>query len=149
TEALRLAKGRVNLYLDCKRVDPALLAREVRAAEVERQVVVYDTPEVLRAVRAAAGEKIALMTKWRSPFGLDRWIDDVRPHAVEIDAEDVTPEVCLAFHRRGIKVQAKVLGQDDRPEVWDRVERAGVDWVQTDHADEILARQALKTAKPD
>ena len=32
-EGLRLAKGRVNLYLDCKRIDPALLAREVLAVE--------------------------------------------------------------------------------------------------------------------
>ena len=62
-EALRLAKGRVNLYLDCKQIDPALLAREVLAADMGSQVVVYDSPHVLQAVRAAAGEKIPLMTK--------------------------------------------------------------------------------------
>ena len=71
----------------------------------------------------------------------------MRPAAVEIDAVDVTPETCREFHRRGIKVQAKVLGGDDRPEVWDRMAAAGVDWLQTDRAEEVLARQALKAIR--
>src|SRR5262249_2898302 len=98
-----------------------------------------------QAVRAEAGERIGLMTKWRPEFGLETWPDEVRPHAVEIDAGDITPEVCRAFHRRAIKVQAKVLGQDDRREVWDRVMSFGVDWLQTERAEESLARQALCT----
>jgi glycerophosphoryl diester phosphodiesterase len=69
-EALRLARGRINLYLDCKDVDPALLAREVLAAGMGRQVVVYASPDVLHAVRGAAGGEIGLMTKWRPSFGV-------------------------------------------------------------------------------
>ena len=143
-EGLALARGRVNLYLDCKEIDPPLLAREVIEARMERQVVIYDTPQVLEAVRAAASRELALMTKWRPRFGITPWVDEVRPAAVEIDAADVTPEVCREFKSRGIKVQAKTLGADDRPEVWDRVAAAGVDWIQTDLAEEVIARQALK-----
>ena len=85
----------------------------------------------------------------RPRFGLDGWIDEVRPHAVEIDAEDVTPEVCRVFHRRGIKVQAKVLDHNDKPDVWDRAAKDGVDWEQTDFAEEIIARRVLKAAGPN
>ena len=106
-EALRLAKGRVNLVLDGKNVDPAGLAREVLAADMGSQVVVYGTPDLLRAVRDEAGDRIGLMTKWRPAFGLESWIVEVRPDAVEVDAEDVTPEVCREFQGRGIKVEAK------------------------------------------
>jgi len=149
-EGLTRARGRVNLYLDCKDVDPAGLAREVLAAGMGRQVVVYDKPEVLQAIRSVAGEAIGLMTKWWPQFGLAPWFKEVRPHAVEIDAVDVTTAVCREFHRLGVKVQAKTLGDDDdRPEVWDRVAAAGVDWIQTDHAEEILSRQALKLIKPN
>jgi glycerophosphoryl diester phosphodiesterase len=143
-ECLELARGRVNLYLDCKDVDPARLAHDVIAAKMERQVVIYDVPSVLKAVRAATTGELALMTKWRPRFGISPWVDEVRLAAVEIDAGDVTPEVCREFHDRGIKVQAKTLGADDRPEVWDRVAAAGVDWVQTDVAEEVIARQTLK-----
>ena len=148
-EGLELARGRVNLYLDCKEVDPALLAREVIGAKMERQVIIYDRPEVLRAVReASGGEVLALMTKWRPRFGITPWVDEVRPAAVEIDAVDVTPEACREFHRRGIKVQAKTLGDDDRPETWDRMAEAGVDWFQTDLAEEVLGRMALRAIGP-
>ena len=128
-------------------MDAAQIAREVIAAGMTRQVVFYDEPGVLKAIRAAASEELAVMTKWRPRFGFAAWVDELRPAAVEIDAVDVTPEACRDFHRRGIKVQAKVLGQDDRPEVWDRVVAAGVDWLQTDRAEEILARLALKTTR--
>jgi glycerophosphoryl diester phosphodiesterase len=145
-EGLAIARGRVNLYLDCKDVEPALLANEVIAAGMAQQVVIYDSPERLRAVRAA-GAELALMTKWRPRFGFSPWVEQLRPAAVEIDATDVTPETCKEFHRRGIKVQAKTLGALDRPEVWDRMTAAGADWLQTDRAEDIIARQALKTIR--
>ena len=146
-EALELARGRVNLYLDLKDVDPAQLAREVVAARMTRQVVFYDIPAVLKMIRAAVTEELAVMAKWRPSSGIAGWVDDLRPAAVEIDAVNVTPEACREFHRRGIKVQAKVLGQDDRPEVWDRMAASGVNWLQTDRAEEILAQLALKTTR--
>ena len=51
-EVLALAKGKINLYLDCKRIDPKRLVEEVIAAGMERQVIVYDSPEVLAKVKA-------------------------------------------------------------------------------------------------
>src|SRR5262249_10544214 len=124
------------------------LAREVLATNMGRQVVVYASPDVLRAVRGAAGEAVGRMTKWRPAFGVTPWVEEVRPHAVEIDAADVTAAACGEFHRLGIKVQAKTLGDDDRLEVWDRAAAAGVDWIQTDRPEEVLARQALKRITP-
>jgi glycerophosphoryl diester phosphodiesterase len=147
-EGLRLARGRINLYLDCKDVDPAQLAREVLTAKMGRQVVVYASPDVLRLVRGAAGDAVGLMTKWRPAFGVTHWLKEVGVHAVEIDAAAVTAAACGEFHRAGIKVQAKTLGDEDRPEVWDRVAAAGVDWVQTDRPEEVLARQSLKMIRP-
>jgi glycerophosphoryl diester phosphodiesterase len=149
-EGLRLARGRVNLYLDCKEIDPAKLASAVIAAGMEHQVVIYDTPEALEAVRAAATRELAFMTKWRPRFGIAPWVNELRLAAIEIDAGDVTPDVCREFKSRGIKVQAKTLGADDRSEVWDRMAAAGVDWIQTDFAEEVIAHRAIKTmvAKP-
>ena len=144
TEGLERARGRINLILDCNEIDPAKLAADVIAAGMEHQVVILDTPAVLEAVRAAATRELALMTSWRPRFGVTPWVDDVRPAAVEIDAGDITPQVCREFKARGIRVQAKTVGADDRPEVWERMAAAGVDWVRTDLAEEVIARQALK-----
>jgi glycerophosphoryl diester phosphodiesterase len=148
-EALAVAKGKVNLYLDCKRIDPKLLVAEVMAAGMERQVIVYDSPAVLAQVKAASMGTVPGMTKYRPTMDFDAFIKDVAPAAVEIDAVDVTAELCRRFHAAGIKVQAKVLGENwDNPAVWERVIDAGVDWLQTDDPAGILffdARRRLGT----
>jgi glycerophosphoryl diester phosphodiesterase len=143
-EGLRLARGRINLCLRCKDVDPAMLAREVLEAKMGRQVVVSAKLDELRAVRGVAGEAVGLMAEWRPAFGMTTWVEDVRPHAVELGAADLTAEACGAFHRAGIKVLARATGDDDRPEVWDRAAAAGVDWIRTDRSEEVLARQSRK-----
>jgi glycerophosphoryl diester phosphodiesterase len=141
TECLMLAKGRLNLYLDCKEIDPELLAREILEADMARQIVVFDDLETLALIREKSDGRIPLMPKWHTAFGLKAWTEKWRPDAVEINVEEVTQEICRFFHQRHIKVQAKVLGEDDRPEVWDRMLAAGVDWLQTDRPADILAHR--------
>jgi glycerophosphoryl diester phosphodiesterase len=144
-EVLAIARDRANLYLDCKEIDPAQLARDITYAGMERQVVVVARPDVLRAVRSApGGDRLAVMPKWKAADGLSAFHDDLKPAAVEIQAGDVTAEACRFFHGRALKVLAVALKDNDRAEVWDRVIEAGADWVQTDRAEEVLARESLK-----
>ncbi len=150
SEALALAKGRINLYLDCKHIDAKLLVEEVIAAGMERQVIVYDSPEVLEKVKMVSHGAVPGMTKYRPmtmPF--KAFVENVAPAAVEIDADEVTAELCQRFHAAGIKVQAKVLGEKwDNPEVWGPVIDAGIDWIQTDAPAGLLffnARRRLGT----
>lgn len=141
-EALTLCKGRLNLYLDCKEVNPTLLAKEILDADMARQVVVFDDVESLAAIRAQSNGKVPIMPKWHPKDGLDAWVNQVHPDAVEINSDEVTPEVCRFFHDKGVKVQAKVLGDDDHAEVWDRMLAAGVDWLQTDRGEDIVAHRS-------
>jgi glycerophosphoryl diester phosphodiesterase len=138
-EAFELARGKINFYLDCKKINPESLVREILDAEMERQVVVFSDLETLQRIREISQGRVPVMPKWRSSSGV-AWLDRLQPAAVEIDANEVTPEVCRSFHQKGIKVQAKTLGKEwDRPEIWDSVIAAGVDWIQTDFAEEIIA----------
>jgi glycerophosphoryl diester phosphodiesterase len=144
-QALKLARGRINLYLDCKDIDPERLVKDITTAGMERQVVVYHNPATIARIRTLSRGKVATMTKWRPASGLERWVMDVKPSAVEIDASDVSAEVCRKFRARGIKVQAKTLGSRwDRPEVWEKVIAAGVDWIQTDHPLEVRMHDLRK-----
>ena len=138
-DCLALCKNRLNLYLDCKAINPGQLAREILAAGMERQVVVYASLEQLRMIQDTSAGKVATMTKWRPGFGLPDFAVTNGLAAVEIDAPDLTPAVSEAFRRAGIKVQAKVLGAWDNPEMWERVMAAGADWLQTDVPEEVLA----------
>ena len=147
-ECFALVKGKINLYLDCKDIDPALLVKEIQAAGVERQVIVFDKPAVLRRVRELSGGTIGVMPKWHPADGFGKWLDELQPAAVEIDADETTPAICREFHARGIKVQAKVLGEWDNPKFWDKVLSDGVDYLQTDLPEEIIAHVMDRQLKP-
>lgn len=134
-EVLAAAKGKVNLYLDCKRVDPKLLVKQIRDAGMASQAVVFGDAGLLDEVRAAAGQEIATMAKYHpNESSVDAFLKKVAPAAVELDADDVTADLCQQFHAQGIKVEAKVLGKKwDNHETWSRMTDAGVDWLQTDN----------------
>lgn len=134
SELLGACKGKLNVCLDCKQIDPQLLATEIRAAKMEKQVIVYDRPEMLARIRSLAGNSIATMTKFRPKnMNFDTFVKASDPAAVEIDADEVTAELCKRFHSRGIRVEAKVLGDKwDNQATWMRVIEAGADWLQTD-----------------
>lgn len=148
-EALELARGRFNLYLDAKRIDPERLAAEVAAAGLQGQVVLYADLATLARARAASGGTLPLMAKWRP--GLGEPLAFAEAHglaAVEVDPSDLSPEAVAAFRACGRKVQARTLGPDDAPEVWDRAIAAGVDWIQTDRPLEVLTR-SFRARHPD
>jgi len=138
-ECFALAKGRLNLCLDCKAVNPEQLAREIVDAGMESQVVVYLDVESCRRVRLAGEGRVATMAKWRPGAGGPEWAATNGLAAVEIDAPDLTSEIGAEFHRAGFKVQAKVLGDWDRPVWWARALAGGADWLQTDVPEEVVA----------
>lgn len=140
-DCLALCKGKLNLYLDCKAVNAEQLAREILDAGMEQQVVVYADLKELRRVTAAANGKVATMTKWHPRSGGADWAVKNGLAAVEVDAPELTAEAAKSFHRAGIKVQARVLGDWDRVKMWDRVIAAGADWLQTDLPEELLAHE--------
>jgi glycerophosphoryl diester phosphodiesterase len=132
-EVLSAAKGKVNLQLDCRRIDPALLAKEVLAAEMERQVIATGPAEVVSQVSAASGNRIAIMITFRPrTMSPESVMNKGGPAAVEIDAAEITSDICKTFRDKGIKVQANLLGEKwDVPAGWIAVLDAGADWLRT------------------
>lgn len=146
-ECLAFAKGRINLYLDCKAVNPEKLVADILEAGMERQTVVYDSPANARKINELSRGRVATMTKWRPKNGIKDWVEANKLAAVEIDADEITAEAARAFHELGVKVQVKALGPWDRPEFWDKSIAAGADWIQTDLPEELLARALWQRVK--
>lgn len=147
-DALTLARGRINLYLDCKAVDPARLAADILQAGMERQVVVYGKPELLRQVETAAPGRLALMTHWHPGTDPGTFVEEHHLAAVEIDADKLNADLCRTFHELGVRVEAKCLDSWDTGRWWDAVIAAGVDYIQTDLPEEVLARAILARLQP-
>uniref|UniRef100_UPI002030123C glycerophosphodiester phosphodiesterase n=1 Tax=Aquisphaera insulae TaxID=2712864 RepID=UPI002030123C len=141
-EALTLAKGRAKLHVvvaaGC--VDPAGLIREIRDSAMERDVLVVGPIDVLRTLRATpGGGHIAAAPRWKPTDGEDA-LADFRPAAVQLAANDATADRCRAFHARAIPVIAESEGDDDRPELWDRLLSSGADRIVTDFPEVVESR---------
>ena len=53
-----------------------------------------------------------------------------KPDIVEVNADQITPDVCRAFHDLGVEVQVQTLGKWDCLQFWERSLEAGVDYFQ-------------------
>jgi glycerophosphoryl diester phosphodiesterase len=149
-ELLKLAKGKINLCLDCKHIDAKLLVEEVTAAGMVKQVFVYGSRNILAEIKAGSHGSIAVMTKYQPKLdSVEALNREVGPAAVEINADDVTTELCQQFHAAGIKMAANALGEkNDNPEVWAKVIDAGIDWIQTDAPSSLLFFNAHRRIRP-
>jgi glycerophosphoryl diester phosphodiesterase len=137
-ECLALAKGKINLCLDCQDVDPEQLAGQIASAGAERQVLVSGPPHVLNRVRAASDGKVAVMATWQPAAG---WaaVESLHPAVVDVEAEYVTSQMCRDLRARGVKVRARTSAAGDRADTWDKVLAAGADFVRTSLPEEVIA----------
>lgn len=138
-ECLILAKGKLNLSLDCTGADPERLVRTVLDAGMEQQVVIFGSISNLHRVNSAALGKLALMARWHPDIEPASWVRTNNLAAVEVDANEISPAVASTFHDIGIKIEANAVGKWDRDAIWDRVVLAKADWVQTELPEEVVA----------
>ncbi len=138
-EALKFCQGKINLYLDCKTTDPQQLVNEIIEAGMERQVVVFDSPEKLEEINRLSNGKIAVMPSINERLDAAYWIERLHPASVEIHADLLTADLVQAFHKSGVIVQAQTLGKRDNPRVWRNCFNMGVDWIHTDYGENVLS----------
>ncbi len=200
-EALALARGSLNLYLECRAVNPERLAREILTAGMERQVAVGGPAALLSELHSASGGRLALVGRplgrvamrsdfepesagepdalqtpraaprpirsreapgvrgfipafrsrsmewWPRSGDVEDWALSNHLAAVELEPQFVTPELCAALHGRGVKVAVMMPGELDRPEAWEQMMAAGVDWIRTALPEEVRVHAYQRTTR--
>ncbi|MBX7072462.1 MAG: glycerophosphodiester phosphodiesterase family protein [Pirellulales bacterium] len=140
SDCLSLTKGRANLWLDCKQIDPARLLEEIHSADMERQVLIAAPPDVLRKLRELSGGRMAVSLAWSANAEFEKQVDELRPAAVEIAASELSRERVAQLHARGVRVIANCLGAaNDCRANWLLALANEADLVQTDLPEEFLA----------
>lgn len=138
-DALRICKNRVNVYLDFKDADAVQAYREIRAAGMEAQVLVYiNTAEQYKSWRRAA-PKMPLMS------GLPKYIRtevELASYLAEMPlaATDNLPYQSLLFAMRenGLSVFLDVQASEEDLVSWNTAINKGVQGVQTDHPEALI-----------
>ncbi|MDP4285963.1 MAG: glycerophosphodiester phosphodiesterase family protein [Bacteroidota bacterium] len=133
-DALKACKGRINIYLDFKDADVAEAYRQIKAAGMEKHVVVYlNKPEQYPAWRKIA-PAMPLMTSLPESVKTEA---DLRAFLKRMQIEvfdNITDSKLLAAARKnGVSVWLDVEGADENPAKWSSAIHLGIQGMQTDH----------------
>lgn len=140
TEVLKVCKDKINIYLDFKEADVAETYRQIKAAGMEKQVAVYlNKVDQYLAWRKQFPE-MPLMTSLPESIATK---DDlaVLLEKMQLEGLDNVKDstMLLAARSNGIHVWLDVQGADEGPAKWKQAMSKGIQGVQTDHPEELVA----------
>jgi glycerophosphoryl diester phosphodiesterase len=137
-EVLAHCRGRINIYLDYKEADVAETWRQIRAAGMEKHIVVYlNKPGQYEAWRKIA-PKMPLMTSLPDECVTARQVDSFfRASPVEVLDNIADPVLMKAVSGHGAVVWLDVQSAGEGPVKWQKALGTGVQGLQTDHPVEL------------
>ena len=141
-EAIELARGRIQLYLDLKEANPLPVVRLV--GRLGARSFVYYRPyshAALQRILAEAPESRVLIDvgDWVQAPGLLAFLRRAFPTAaVSSDWRNWEPKAVAEARRLGFATFVNVLGAHDTPENLRAAVALGFDYIQTDHPRQLL-----------
>jgi glycerophosphoryl diester phosphodiesterase len=137
-EVLALARNRIEVYVDAKRVTAPDLVAALRRHGLERHSVVYGALPLLAAIVKLAPE-IRVMPEAVSEAVLRESLARLRPRVIAFDARDFRDEVIRIARAAGAGVFVDRLGPDDNEGSWKDAIARGATGIQTDRPADLLA----------
>ncbi|HEY9257927.1 glycerophosphodiester phosphodiesterase family protein [Chitinophaga sp.] len=139
-EALKACKGRMNIYLDFKDADVAETWKQIQAAGMEKQVVVYlNKKEQYKPWRKTAPQLPLISSvpeEMNSPAQLGYFLDNVALSVLD----NVTDSAMLAVARQhNVAVWLDAQSPSEGPADWNAAMRKGVQGIQSDHPEALVS----------
>jgi glycerophosphoryl diester phosphodiesterase len=131
-EALALARGKIQVYVDCKQVSPGDLIGALERHQMLERVVVYGGVELLRQARAMR-PSLRVMPEAVSAAVVRRIVEEMRPKVIAFDARDWQDEIIEIARQSGADCFVDRLGTADNPAGWQDAIDRGATGIQTDH----------------
>ncbi len=132
----------VQLYVDCKAVEPQQLIPLLESYNLLEGAVFYGSNNFLTRLRQEK-PSAKILPALRDTAGLEQQIATMQPFAFDVSISLLTPSLVEQLHARDILVFTDLLFLKDRPRYYRKALRYGVDVIQTDRArrlQRLLAR---------
>ena len=144
-EVFDLCRGKVNIYLDYKDGPIADIVQALIRHRMRRYVVVYaGVAKLLEWKRISPS--IPVMPSpdndARAPGGLAKFLAVLPAEYLDGSVLAWTPDLVREAHARGALVYTDNLGFADNPAGWRKTVAMGVDGIQTDFPEKLLATLA-------
>lgn len=138
-EVLALCKDKINIYLDFKEANVAETWKQIKAAGMEHQVVVYLNKEEQYKQWKDVAPEVPLMTSLpddiKTTSQLSAFLSKIHIQVLD-NVKD--PEILKAAHAQGISIWLDVQSPTEGPASWNEALRKGVQGLQTDKPGEMV-----------
>jgi len=138
-EALKAARGKLNIYLDFKDADVMLTVQQLKAAGMEKQVVVYLNKETQYTPWQQTAPAIPLMSsvpdEVKTPEQLQMLLDKI--HLSILDNVTDTAMIAMA-HKLHVAIWLDAQTPTEGPAEWEAALRKGVQGIQSDHPEALV-----------
>jgi glycerophosphoryl diester phosphodiesterase len=141
-QVLECCRDRVHIYLDHKDGPVEQVLEAVRRYGMERRTVVYSGVHGLREWKRLAPEipvMPSLPDAYRRPGGIAEFEKLLPAEVLDGHVSEWTRELVDEAHALGIKVYVDIMGLLDNAEGYAAAIEMGVDGLQTDYPDRLLA----------
>jgi glycerophosphoryl diester phosphodiesterase len=141
-EALALCHGKVHIYVDHKEAPAEQMLAAIKQHCMEREVVVYNGPKALTEWKRLA-PRIPVMPSlpntYRKSGGIAEFEKELPAEVLDGNLVEWTKELVDEAHALGVKVYVDNLGPNDNPAGFRKAIEMGVDGIQTDYPDQLIA----------
>lgn len=141
-ECLALCKGKINIYVDHKEAPTDQVLAAIKKHGMEKHVVVYNGTDGLKAWKQLDSHipvMPSLPHEYRHAGGIAEYEKILPAEVLDGNIVEWTKELVDEAHAAGVKVYVDNLGPNDTPEGFRKSIAMGVDGIQTDHPDQLLA----------
>lgn len=141
-EILTLCRGKVNVYVDHKEAPTQQVFDAIKDHHMEKHVVVYNGPKDLIEWKEIAPHipvMPSLPDEFRRPGGVADFERKLPAEVLDGNLTEWTRELVDQCHALGVKVYVDNLGENDNPAGFRKAIDMGVDGIQTDYPDQLVA----------
>lgn len=142
-EVLKLCKGKVNIYLDFKEADVTLAYKMIRAAGMEKQIVVYaNSLEQLKEwgrVAPSMPVMTSLPDEVNNAEKLSQFLNTYPVAALDGGLDQYSPEMLHLLKQRKVAVWLDVQTKEEGPLRWEKALTLNVEGMQTDHPGALVS----------
>lgn len=139
-ELLAICKGKINIYLDFKEADVAESWRQIKAAGMEKHVVVYLNKEAQYHQWKEVAPEVPLMTSLPKEVTTSEQLADfLRKLQIQVLDNVASPELVKAANSHGVAVWLDVQSPTEGPTSWKEALHKGVQGLQTDKPADMVS----------
>ncbi len=131
-EVLKLAHGRIGVYVDLKNATAQAIVEAIRKADMVDRVVIYRSGiELLKEIQQI-DPRLKVMPESRSVENVNAAVNELHPKVIAFDASDFIDAIIQPAKAAGAAVYVDRMGKTDNPEGWQSAIDADADGIQTD-----------------